>query len=93
MSQIIEAQKDAVENDRNYQLLYKGFLHKIWDSRINHEILFCIVISPESVANLQFENLKDNLDETVKSTAVANLIKINNLGNLIEKQYLEGDTN
>lgn len=92
VSQIIEAQKDAVENDRNYQLLYKGFLHKIWDSRINHEILFCIVISPESVANLQFENLKDNLDETVKSTAVANLIKINNLGNLIEKQYLEGDT-
>lgn len=92
VSQIIEAQKDIVENDRNYQLLYKGFLHKIWDSRIEHKILFCIVISPENVANLQFENLKDNLDKAVKSTAVANLIKINNFGNLIEKQYLEGDT-
>lgn len=92
VSQIIEAQKDAVENNRNYQLLYKGFLHKIWDSRINHKILFCIVISPENVDNLQFENLKDNLDEAVKSTAVANLIKINNFGNLMEKQYLEGDT-
>ena len=52
VSQIIEAQKDAVENDRNYQLLFKGFLHKVWDTRNNHEILFCIVISPDDVANI-----------------------------------------
>lgn len=92
VSQIIEAQKDAVENDRNYQLLFKGFLHKIWNSQNNHEILFCIVISPDDVADLQFEVLKDNLDETIKNIAEANLIKINNLGNMIEKKYLEGDT-
>lgn len=92
VSQIVEAQKDAVENDRNYQLLYKGFLQKVWDSRIDHQILFCIVVSPEDVAGMQFENLKDNLDEAVKSTAVSNMIRINSLGNLIEKKYLEGDT-
>ena len=92
VSQIIEAQKDAVENDRNYQLLFKGFLHKIWDSRNNHEILFCIVISPDDVADLQFDVLKDNLEETLKSTAVANLIRINSFGKLVEKKYLEGDT-
>lgn len=92
VSQIIQTQKDIVENDRNYQLLFRGFLHKLWDSRNNHEILFCIVIAPNDVAKLQFNVLKDNLERTIKSTAVANLIKIDNLGNLVEKKYLEGDT-
>ena len=92
VSQIMEAQKDAVENDRNYQLLYKGFLQKAWDIQVNHEILFCIVISPEDVSNMQFKNLKDNLEETIKNTAIANVLKINSTGKMIEKQYLEGDT-
>lgn len=36
VSQIIEAQKDAVENNRNYQILVKAFLNKVWDERNNH---------------------------------------------------------
>lgn len=92
VSQILEAQKDSIENNRNYQILFKGFLNKIWNEQNNHEILFCLVISPNDVDNLQFDILKDNLDETLKSIAVANLIRINQEGSLVEKKYLEGDT-
>lgn len=28
VSQILEAQKDSIENNRNYQILFKGFLNK-----------------------------------------------------------------
>lgn len=90
VSRIIEAQKEAIENDKNYQLLFKRFLNNIWDKQYNHTILFAIAILPEDVDNLQFEDLENNLNESIKSTSVANLIKIDSLGKLIDKQYLEG---
>ena len=92
VSQIIEAQKDAVENNRNYQILVKAFLNKVWDERNNHGILFYLCILPTDVENLKFDVLSENLNETLKNVSVANFIRIDNLGNLVEKKYLEGDT-
>ena len=85
VSQIIEAQKDAVENNRNYQILVKAFLNKVWDERNNHGILFCLAILPTDVENLKFDVLSENLNETLKNVSVANFIRIDNLGNLVEK--------
>lgn len=92
VSKIIESSKDAIENNRNYQMLLKGFLKKIWDNQINHRIMFCISISPDDVNNIVFENLWENLQEAIKNTAESNLVKINNVGDVIEKKYLDGDT-
>lgn len=88
VSQIIEAQKDAVENNRNYQILVKAFLNKVWDERNNHGILFCLCILPTDVENLKFDVLSENLNETLKNVSVANFIRIDNLGNLVEKKIL-----
>lgn len=92
VSQILEKQKDLVESDRNYRMLLKRFLENTWETQNDHKILFSIVVSPDDVANMQFANLKDNMEEVVKSVAEANLLRIDQKGNLVEKQYLDGNT-
>ena len=92
VSRIVKASKSTVENDRRYQMLNKGFLQKIWDGQINHQILFSIAISPADLDKIEFENLYDNLINSIRSTAEVNYIKVDNVGKTIDKKYIEGDT-
>lgn len=92
VSQIIKASKESIENDKNYQFLYKRFLKRIWDERINPQLMFCIAISPESLENINFVNFEENINHTIQNTADSNYLKIDSNGNLVEKRYLEGDT-
>ena len=60
VSRIVKASKSTVENNKKYQMFHKGFLQKIWDIQINHQILFSLAISPNDLDKIEFENLHDN---------------------------------
>ena len=92
VSKIVKASKDTIENNRNYQLLYKRFLKRLWEEQPNHQVMFCLAISPEDVNILKFEDLDEKLKIVVSSIAEANYLRIDNEGNIIETKYLEGDT-
>jgi hypothetical protein len=92
VSKIVKASKDTTENNRNYQLLYKRFLKRLWEEQPNHQVMFCLAISPEDVDALKFENLEDKLKIVVSSLGEANYLKIDNEGNIVETKYIEGDT-
>lgn len=92
VSRIVKASKSTVENNKKYQMFHKGFLQKIWDIQINHQILFSLAISPNDLDKIEFENLHDNLINSIRSTAEVNYIKVDNVGKIIEKKYLEGNT-
>ena len=92
VSRIVKASKSTVENNRKYQMFYKGFLQKIWDGQINHQILFSLAISPDDLDRIEFENLYDNLINSIRSTAEVNYIKVDNVGVIIEKKLLNGNT-
>lgn len=87
VSSILEEFKDTVTSNRNYQLLYKRYLQKVWDNNINHKVLFCIYISIDDLDNLNFIMLKDALDNLPSVYAIANIIKINCDGEVIDKDY------
>ena len=89
VSRIVKASKSTVENNKKYQMFYKGFLQKIWDIQINHQILFSLAISPNDLDKIEFENLHDNLINSIRSTAEVNYIKVDNVGKIIEKKYLD----
>ena len=88
VSRIVKASKSTVENNKKYQMFHKGFLQKIWDIQINHQILFSLAISPNDLDKIEFENLHDNLINSIRSTAEVNYIKVDNVGKIIEKKYL-----
>lgn len=92
VSKIIAASKDTTESNRNYQLFYKRFIKQLWEEQINHQLMFCIAISPEDIENMKFEDLLDNLKNSIKDIAENNYIKVNNEGKTVDKKYLEGDT-
>lgn len=92
VSEIIKASKDTTESNRNYQLLYKRFLKRVWDELPNHQIMFCVAISPEDVDSLRFEDLEEKLKIVVSSLGDANYFRINNQGDIIETLFVEGDT-
>lgn len=92
VSKIVKASKDTTENNRNYQLLYKRFLKRMWEEQPNHQVMFCLAISPEDVDALKFEDLEDKLKIVVSSLGEANYLKIDNEGNIVETKYIEGDT-
>ena len=93
VSNIVKQSKLNVECDQNYNLLHKKFLQELWDNQKNHQILFSIAISPDSLSSLNFENLQNNLSKLTKHIAITNFIKIDNCGNVVETINLEGDTN
>lgn len=92
VSRIVAASKSTVENNRKYQMLCKGILQKIWDGQLNHQILFSIAVSPKCVDEMEFENLYENLENSILGTAEVNYIKIDNRGKILEKKYLDGNT-
>lgn len=92
VSGIVKESKLDVDCNQQYRLLYRKYLKDLWDSQINHQVFFSIAISPEAVSNLNFENLVDKLKIVVKRLANYNFIKINNLGDILETSFLEGDT-
>ena len=92
VSRIVKASKSTVENNKKYQMFHKGFLQKIWDAQINHQILFSLAISPNDLDKIEFENLHDSLINSIRSTAEVNYIKVDNVGKIIETKYLEGNT-
>lgn len=92
VSTIVKEFKLGIDSDPKYNLLYKKYLTNLWDNQINHQVLFSIAISPESLSNLNFENLENNLKIVVTKLADSNFIKIDSLGNILETNFLEGDT-
>lgn len=92
VSIIVKESKLVIDSDPKYNLLYKKYLTDLWDNQINHQVLFSIAISPESLSNLNFENLENNLKIVVTKLADSNFIKIDSLGNILETNFLEGDT-
>ena len=93
VSNIVIQSNLNVECDQNYNLLHKKFLQELWDNQKNHQVLFSIAISPDSLSSLNFENLQDNLSKLTRHIAITNFIKIDNCGNVVKTINLEGDTN
>ena len=92
VSQIVRASKDTVENNRNYQMLYKGFFKKLWENQVNRGILFSIYISAEAVNHMNFAALGENMSNIISTIAEANLIELDSEGKIIEASYFEGRT-
>lgn len=93
VSDIVKESKLHVECDQNYNLLYKKYLQELWDNQKNHQVLFSVAISPDSLSNLNFKNLQNNLSKLTKYIAITNFIKIDNCGNVEKKTNLVGNTN
>lgn len=93
VSKIIEASKDETENNRNYQMLFKGIFQKFWDERLNKKNYFCIYLKADLIDKMQFENLNNNLPVINQQIATANFIQIDNFGNIIKKEYKSFRTN
>ena len=91
ISKILKEAKLNIDCDYKYNLLYKKYLKDLWDSQINHQLFFSIAISPESLSNLNFENLLNKFEIIVKKLANFNFIKINHLGDISEEDFLEED--
>ena len=93
VSNIVKQSKLHVECDQNYNLLHKKYLQELWDNQKNHQVLFSVAISPDSLSNLNFENLQNNLSKLTKHIAITNFIEIDNGGNVVKTINLVGDTN
>ena len=68
VSRIVKASKSTVENNKKYQMFHKGFLQKIWDIQINHQILFSLAISPNDLDKIEF------VDEIVDFYCTTNML-------------------
>ena len=80
VSNIVKLSKLNVECNQKYNLLHKKFLQELWDNQKNHQVLFSIAISPDSLSSLNFENLRNNLSKLTRHIAITNFIKIDNCG-------------
>lgn len=87
VSKIIESSKDETENNRNYQMLFKGIFQKFWDERINKKVYFCIYLKADLINKMQFESLNANMPIINQQIGTANFIQIDNSGNIIKQDY------
>lgn len=87
VSKIVESLRDETENNRNYQVLYKGVLQKLWDNRINKNSFFCIYLEANIINDLIFEELYNNFDEINAQINFCNFMQIDKSGSVIDSSY------
>jgi len=92
VSKIIESSKDETENNRNYQMLFKGIFQKFWDERLNKNVYFCIYLEADLINEMEFEKINNNLSKINEQITTANFIQIDNYGNILKKEYKSFNT-
>lgn len=94
ISKIVESSRDEIENNRNYQFLFKGIFQKFWEERINKKTYFAIYLTASVIDVIKFDELQNNIEEINKAVCDSNLIEIDKCGNVMNKEFkdlLSGD--
>ena len=87
VSDILESSKNEIENSPKYRFLYKRTLFRFWENRINKTIYFCIYISADDLEQIDFSQIEDKINELNDIINNNNFVKIDNFGNVLEKDY------
>lgn len=92
ISKIVETSQNEIEENEKYQLLLKGSLYPLWDARINKQSCFCLYISDEDLNTIDFPKMSQNLPEVNTVALSNNLIRVDSIGQIVDKQYKENTT-
>lgn len=89
VTQIVEQSKNKIEDNKNYQLFYRGFLTTLWKERINKQACFCLCVTEEEIDNMDFAKVTLNIWEIKQAILSSNTIRIDRNGHVFHKEYLE----
>lgn len=83
IKKLINEANDEIQSNKNYRMLWQGEFQRLWESRKNNRILFCIYIKNNILNDIEFDCLANNRAEIEKEIQKSNIIELNNVGEII----------
>lgn len=57
IKKLINEANDEIQSNKNYRMLWQGEFQRLWESRKNNRILFCIYIKNNILNDIEFDCL------------------------------------
>lgn len=89
VTQILEQQKNEIEDNKNYQLFWRGYLTPLWDERLNKQACFCLCITEEEIDNMDFTKVSLNIGGIKRAILSSNTIRVDRNGHVFHKEHIE----